>query len=311
MLRIASRMATGKTANSSATAEHAKRLMERQPHVVICDNVAEYVARSDRQEWDNREIPGIVSPWPYALYEWAIPNRNDWNYGGGVDPMSHLDFGGTTEAQQASMFVETLDCRHDPEYLPRMAGKMKSANVAWPQLNFDSIRWVSYFVPFLVGKGVLAELAAFGFHFIGENGEHVENVMISQFDASLNDIIGSVLAQLGTIVLTTISMANCRNVKLVETTESDGPSAKWNRRARAQEVRYHRILIDGLVSHTSKDGGGLAGLKHAWHICRGSFAEYKAEAPLFGKYVGRFWRPQHVKGKKELGEVRSTHEVKI
>src|SRR6266567_1480451 len=43
------------------------------------------------------------------------------------------------------------------------------------------------------------------------------------------------------------------------------------------------------------------GLARALHICRGHFAHYTAEKPLFGKYTGTFYRPMHIRGTAEQG----------
>jgi hypothetical protein len=53
--------------------------------------------------------------------------------------------------------------------------------------------------------------------------------------------------------------------------------------------------------------------KGAWtnrvHLCRGHFATYTDQAPLFGKYVGRFWIPPHARGDRARGIVIKDYEV--
>ena len=39
------------------------------------------------------------------------------------------------------------------------------------------------------------------------------------------------------------------------------------------------------------------------HYCRGHFATYTEEKPLFGKYSGKFWIPAHVRGSVKNGAV--------
>lgn len=42
------------------------------------------------------------------------------------------------------------------------------------------------------------------------------------------------------------------------------------------------------------------------HLVRGHFAHYTKERPLFGKYAGTFWRPEHEAGDKSIAVVRKT-----
>lgn len=51
------------------------------------------------------------------------------------------------------------------------------------------------------------------------------------------------------------------------------------------------------------------GLKRALHICRGHFAHYGDDKPLFGKYTGTFWRPMHARGKVEQGVVVKDYKI--
>jgi hypothetical protein len=51
-------------------------------------------------------------------------------------------------------------------------------------------------------------------------------------------------------------------------------------------------------------------MKRALHICRGSFATYTEDAPLFGRVVGTVWRPPHVKGNEAAGKVNKNYKIK-
>ena len=45
------------------------------------------------------------------------------------------------------------------------------------------------------------------------------------------------------------------------------------------------------------------------HLCRGHFSNYTEERPLFGKYVGRYWIPDHMRGNPELGTIEKDYLV--
>lgn len=44
------------------------------------------------------------------------------------------------------------------------------------------------------------------------------------------------------------------------------------------------------------------------HLVRGHFARYTEEKPLFGRYVGTFWRPEHDAGNPAVAVVRKTYK---
>ncbi len=61
-----------------------------------------------------------------------------------------------------------------------------------------------------------------------------------------------------------------------------------------------------------REGGSETnGLKKALHICRGHFATYSPEHPLFGKFTGTFWKPAHVRGSQEHGIVVKDYVIKV
>ena len=59
----------------------------------------------------------------------------------------------------------------------------------------------------------------------------------------------------------------------------------------------------------SEGGASKNGLKKALHICRGHFATYTQDAPLFGNFVGTVWKPQHVRGNAQHGAVVKDYRV--
>ena len=76
-------------------------------------------------------------------------------------------------------------------------------------------------------------------------------------------------------------------------------------------IVYKELVIDAFRKQvryeTQREGGDE--VKRALHICRGHFATYTDDNPLFGKYTGTFWRPMHKRGHKEAGEVRKSYKI--
>jgi len=110
--------------------------------------------------------------------------------------------------------------------------------------------------------------------------------------------------------LLAMSLANCKNT----TIEPHEPDPKLNRdRVRhglRPFVRYHTINIEPMRKVLKTEGGVEAnGLKKALHICRGHFARYSEEKPLFGHTSGLVWRPAHTRGAVSQGVVVSDYKV--
>jgi hypothetical protein len=114
-----------------------------------------------------------------------------------------------------------------------------------------------------------------------------------------------------------IGFMNCRNVKRIDATPAEAPSAKWCRRQRVPELKYHVLQIDPRLGtkpragerKTEDDRSGKA-----LHICRGHFAHYIDDGTsqgLFGRHqFGAFWVTAHTRGSLEHGRVISTYNVK-
>lgn len=112
------------------------------------------------------------------------------------------------------------------------------------------------------------------------------------------------------IAMTVFAFMNCKNVIRRDETESLAPSAKWIRRQKAPQIKYHVLDINPMKEVLRTEGGiEENGLKKALHICRGHFATYTEEKPLFGHFVGTVWVPAHVRGRVENGLVLKDYRV--
>lgn len=104
-----------------------------------------------------------------------------------------------------------------------------------------------------------------------------------------------------------LNILSCKNIK----TELEKPDEKLQKKriskGKLPLVSYYTLKIQN-ISHDSE-----ATSKGLWsnrvHFCRGHMREYTAEAPLFGRFVGRFWIAPHVRGDKGKGVIFKDYEV--
>lgn len=113
------------------------------------------------------------------------------------------------------------------------------------------------------------------------------------------------------VPLLTHSFMHCKNVKVKSNDPPQALSKAFQRRHGRPLVRYHTLEIQPMKKVLETEGEiGHNGLKKALHICRGHFANYSEERPLFGKVTGRFWIPAHTRGSLSEGAVVKDYKVK-
>lgn len=111
-----------------------------------------------------------------------------------------------------------------------------------------------------------------------------------------------------------LSLLNCRNVKLVE--EAATPYSRQQRRTMNREGYtprpFYWLTVEGLQRQADKDASasGHTGIHKRLHQVRSHWATYTADAPLFGRVVGTFFRPTHVRGTAALGELTKGYQPK-
>jgi hypothetical protein len=140
------------------------------------------------------------------------------------------------------------------------------------------------------------------------DGRVVEDTRYFSFNSNLRDWTKApeAISSFWLAGLLAISFCACKNV-LVKSAEEPAvprpvPPQGRHLTFKVLEIGPMKTILDRTASehHT--------GLQRALHICRGHFAIYE-EKPLFGKYRGRFWIPQHVRGSIEAGVVVKDYDV--
>ena len=108
----------------------------------------------------------------------------------------------------------------------------------------------------------------------------------------------------------TISFMHCKNLQTKEVGPSTWDNRLWVKKHKKKLVRYYVLDIEPMGEVLEAEGGvSGVGLPKALHICRGHFATYTEDAPLFGRVIGTFWKPQHIRGKVKHGVVNKDYRV--
>jgi hypothetical protein len=113
-------------------------------------------------------------------------------------------------------------------------------------------------------------------------------------------------------LLLTISFMHCRNVSLRPVDPPERLSRNHARKHGKPLTRYHVLEIEPMRRILDSEGEAQTkGLRHALHICRGHFKTFGEQSPLFGRHVGTYWWPAHVRGNVEHGAVEKDYRVRV
>lgn len=107
------------------------------------------------------------------------------------------------------------------------------------------------------------------------------------------------------------SFLSCKNVTTEDKTCVYAPQDKIRRRLKIPEIKRYTLVIDGHSTHRSQSAPLSETGVMPFHLCRGHFATYTNEKPLFGKLTGRFWVPAHMRGNKRNGEIIKDYKVSM
>lgn len=110
------------------------------------------------------------------------------------------------------------------------------------------------------------------------------------------------------VAVLSYAFANCQNVETIEVL----PSRQQRRAAerRGEQIQSHYVLtIDANSQRKAYPKGQAVPQGKRLHIARGHFATYTEAAPLFGKLVGRFWVPAHVRGRADVGVISKDYRI--
>lgn len=262
-------------------------------------NVLTYLIGQEGKAMDLRSVEGALAPWPIAWLEGDLVGI------AGVPRAAVLvgSSAGGDGLGPVRTLAELLGAGEWRADLEPDEGETLLVSAVWtwnPSIG-------AAIGPEAVGVMILTPGGA-----IAAGGDGAPRMGHTVLDTAGDEAYRIALGNLAVLVpLFTFQFANCRNVEM-----SEHLPTRQQRRAseRAGEPvdRWYTLTI-GQETVRRVAGGEvspeMARLPKRLHICRGHFATYTPERPLFGRHVGRFWVPAHVRGAAEAGVIRKDYQM--
>lgn len=300
--------------------------MAKRAVSVDVTNVADYFAINDRynQTFISEDFWSAVPPWPLAFYEWREPKL--WSTG---DGSLRVDAKGvrrgalviTADTWKGAQEIDRADqgraLTHNAlNLLAQQYGlTVDLADMPW--------RWV---LTFCHGISIESQpavrfplwLSVMGMTDDGRVGQLKDNrpaVLNAPYAPYLLELerqeaLDHMFTPLHIITLSNM-FANARGITVVDNVPPDKLNKATVKRHGVPLVRYYSLEIDPLRKRLEQEGQiATSGLKKALHLCRGHFATYTADKPLFGHYVGTVWVPAHMRGSVKHGAVIKDYRIR-
>lgn len=274
------------------------------------DNVAEFYLEKQQGTWDPEiEFPCLMPPFGKTLMQW------EW-----TKPLQFTIQGKPMPSRQAAVLFSASET--NPDMITRMASlTCEASGYCDPKAFSESIapaissKWTVVASVWLEVGGAARFYPPQLWMWLDNHGKPVLpgycwlDSCIFNKATKLEDEVARHCSHLACLA---VSFANCKNVSRSNVTAESNPPAKWLRRQKCPEIKCYTLDINPMKQVLRTEGGiETNGLKKALHICRGHFAHYTDENPLFGRITGTFWKPQHVRGSKEFGEVKKDYRIKV
>lgn len=269
--------------------------------VIVADNVAEfYYAGTDQEEWEiEKDFPNLAPPFEQFWIEAARPSR-----------IISEEFGVLKPTNIPSRWGGYFSSMRNPDRIGDPRWEWTINAVLWS--TFKGVREVvgplGVYGVFVDKGGAPAAIGrpSAGYVMLFRHKDGTGQLMGGTEDVFINFIAGLIKP-----FLLSISFMHCKNVERREITQPPALNKKWERKHGRPLVRYHVLDIDPMKKVLRDEGRSAeTGLKKALHICRGHFATYTEDAPLFGRLTGTFWKPQHVRGSATEGVVVKDYNVR-
>ena len=298
--------------------------------IIDCDNVIAYMfEETDQEEWNSSHFPNIAPPLDRFWMDCSAPKFILSKDHGqvGWPPFSAANWGLYCVSKMVKTEEDRVDLLHDPvwqSYEDHFRPYVSQAK--WGMDIY--LNWQ------INGK---IETNVWSWHlFIDERGQMVKdrqgndiiscasvgettNAMIElgEQTSSHEEALATVYKFVAPLLhagFLALSFMHCHNIVVDDVFPAFVPVHNKSQKRRGekpyQPVPY-KILNIGPMTRIIKDAqrSHQVSAPKALHFCRGNFATYGEENKLFGKYVGTFWRPMTIRGRKESGITTKGYKI--
>lgn len=263
-----------------------------QAVVVEISNVRQWCDAQDKNaygenHWKWSDFPHVMCPWNNAFFEYQYAHKGA-PYALGMRVLSW------DEADDGPMKYDQFD----RFYGPGGAMRARAMNATYMQQ-----------VRIYADAGHEAHVVGMFYVALDAGGAVIGPLTGMQWEAHNPTLDPMIPASLAPYFMA-ISFAHCKNVRVSNHATAPKVAAKRQKAGKPVGVTYKTLVIDPMKEVLRTEGGiEKNGAKKALHICRGHFATYTADKPLFGRVTGTFWKPMHVRGNKARGEVKKDYRV--
>jgi hypothetical protein len=276
----------------------------RAHKIKIDDACSYYFDGTDQEKWSLNDFPFLVPPFDQVWLEAVLPRTIVTELFGGerravgaAFPHSIAVLIDRADAREDGVNNIAADFAEQHQRLPDGTRHILMMSAFWEGANFD-IGYAGLRVVTVRHDGSPC------WHTLGDG--RVSNYTCIPKERA--DLVGATVAQewvtwITNPALLALSFLNCRNTVVAET---PAPRAERRRRERAglPIAKYHVLQIEAIRRAVAQRMAASGESKaKALHFCRGHFATYDDDHPLFGRYSGRFWRPAHTRGTVKSGVV--------
>lgn len=270
-------------------------LQDRSIPVLRIDNVSEYYFVSSSQDYwsPERDFPNLAPPFECFWLEFRFPKKIHSGTGYSTE-IGELTPNGRTGclvyALPPAHFIENFGEVIPPDTHWLLAGEV-----------FIDYGVVHDRIEGPHGTCLLAVDAA---------GQVIGKQLIKSFAAPEHEEAPHETMRWLYPALLAISFMHCKNVTITDNPVPPKLAKRFQERHGFEPTAHKTLVIEPLKEVLRKEGkADKTGLKTAMHICRGHFADYTEGKGLFGKYHGRYWMPQTIRGTK--GTTPAPREIEI
>lgn len=265
--------------------------------------------------WE-KDFPTILSPWPFAWYEWNMPS---WRR----EEREIVDQSNISGVKTGVLVMTIYDVGNEfGELATQISGMAPGVDIAQLSEKVGSAEAGTWFVSYTVfvkAKGqdlrklgsIIDYLRPDGTPIIKRRSAFITDSQLAQLHlekTSGEEGFSALILPLGF----TLSLLHAKNVTTTERVPPERLQKARERRGKRPMVTYRTLEIEPMKEALRTEGKmEEVGLKKALHLCRGHFKDYR-EKGMFGResHKGIYWWDMHVRGDANEGIVVKDYKVK-